>query len=84
MYVVNLSRNLVVGLGNNKSYISHSILTDSGFVVAGGYDHRIGLFNLRETTEWTPLTTRKRNQGDHGVSFEACEINSSKVVCKTM
>lgn len=47
LYIINLSKNVVTSLKGHKSYVTQAIINESGYIVTGGCDHRIGLKNLK-------------------------------------
>lgn len=47
LYLLNLTNNTVVAITGHRSYITQSILTNSGCIITGGCDHRIGILPIK-------------------------------------
>ena len=47
LFLINLTENQIVSIIGHKSYITQAMITDSGWIITGGCDHRVGLRNLK-------------------------------------
>jgi hypothetical protein len=48
LYIINLTKNTVTSVIGHRSYVTQAILNDSGYIITGGCDHRIGIKNLQK------------------------------------
>lgn len=56
LYILNLDQNTAVAVMGHRSYITQSVLTDSGFIITGGCDQGVGFCNIKTIKEWSKIS----------------------------